>query len=149
MIIDELPVLERAETMLNATFNYKMSKEPSKTSLGDNLHREQLVYSQTMAECVMDPFRLDHSMDVDIGKNHKYEKSGNVVHGKYKTFEASRKEEILMKCSQLDGRAHEDCGLVEMDINQVTQFSAGSPPFCDTKGSDNDCSDRDSEHVRN
>ncbi|KAK4281323.1 hypothetical protein QN277_012834 [Acacia crassicarpa] len=139
-------VLVQGETMLNAAFNYKMSKDPSKTSLGDNLHREQLVHSPTMAECVMDPLRLDHSMDVDIGKNHKYEKSGNVGHGKDTLFEVSCKEEILMKCSQLDGRTHEDCGLVEMNINQVTQSSLGSPPFCDTKGSDNDCSDRDSEH---
>lgn len=143
---DELPVLERCETLLNGTSNYKTFKEPCKTSLGDNLHREQSVFSQTMAECVKGPFSLDHSMEVDIGKNHKYEKSGNVVHGKDKDFEVSCKEEILIKSSQLDGRAHEDCGLVEMDINQVTQSSPDSPPFCDTKGSDNDCSDQDSEH---
>ncbi|XP_028758270.1 BRCA1-associated RING domain protein 1 [Neltuma alba] len=128
---DELPVL---------------SKEPSKISLEDNLHREQSVFSQTVTERVEDPFSLDHSREVDMGNNHKYEKSGNVMHGKDNKFGGSWKEEILMKCSQLDGGAHEDCGPVEMDINQVTQSSPGSPPFCDTKGSDNDCSDRDSEH---
>lgn len=37
---------------------------------------------------------------------------------------------------------------VEVDVNQVTQAAVYSPPFCDTKGSDNDCSELDSDHVR-
>lgn len=125
VIIGELPVLET-----------------SKTSPGDNLHRGQSVFSQTKVDCVKDPFGSDHSREVNIGGNHKYEKNGDVVNGKDGIFEVTCKGDIMMKCSQMEGRAHED-GLVEMDMNQV------SPPLCDTKGSDNDCSDQDSQNVRN
>ncbi|XP_058761913.1 BRCA1-associated RING domain protein 1 isoform X2 [Vicia villosa] len=38
---------------------------------------------------------------------------------------------------------------VEMDLNQVTESAPDSPPFCDTKGSDNCCSCQDSEQPLN
>lgn len=47
-----------------------------------------------------------------------------------------------MRCSQ---KEIGDC--VEMDLNQVTESAPDSPPFCDTKGSDNCCSYQDSEQV--
>ena len=53
-----------------------------------------------------------------------------------------------MQSSQMGLGGREQCGVMEMDVNQVTQSAPDSPPFCDTKGSDNDCSDQDSEHVR-
>ncbi|KAK7284143.1 hypothetical protein RJT34_18883 [Clitoria ternatea] len=49
-----------------------------------------------------------------------------------------------MQCSHMEVGVCADCGLVEMDVTQVTQSAPDSPPFCDTKGSDNDCSDQDS-----
>ena len=66
-------------------------------------------------------------------------KSKIAVHDKAEELELShgRGKPNLMQSSQM-----------EMDVNQVTQSAPDSPPFCDTKGSDNDCSDQDSEHVK-
>lgn len=146
--------MERGQTLLNSTFNDKMTEEPFKTSLGDT--RMQSIFSRTDTHVTV-PSRLYHSKE-GIVKNHMYEKSDAVAHGKAEEFEISCKEGVgfatakksnTVKCSQLDGRGLEECGVVEMDMNQVTQSSPDSPPFCDTKGSDNDCSDQDSEHDRN
>ncbi|CAL5193833.1 unnamed protein product [Lathyrus oleraceus] len=49
-----------------------------------------------------------------------------------------------MRCSQ-----KEIGDRVEMDLNQVTESAPDSPPFCDTKGSDNCCSYQDSEQPVN
>ncbi|CAK8543630.1 unnamed protein product [Lathyrus sativus] len=49
-----------------------------------------------------------------------------------------------MRCSQ-----KEIGDRVELDLNQVTESAPDSPPFCDTKGSDNCCSYQDSEQPLN
>lgn len=79
------------------------------------------------------------SNKVGVGKNHKFKTSDIAVRDKA--------EELEMYCR---GRVDNpmQCSQMEMDVNQVTQSTPDSPPFCDTKGSDNDCSDQDSEHVR-
>ncbi|KAK7396451.1 hypothetical protein VNO78_17470 [Psophocarpus tetragonolobus] len=81
-----------------------------------------------------------------VGKNNK---SKIAVHDKAEERELScgrEKPNPMQSSSQMELGSREDCGVVEMDVNQVTQSAPDSPPFCDTKGSDNDCSDQDSEH---
>lgn len=82
------------------------------------------------------PLNLPNLNKVGVVKNLK---SKIAVHDKAEELELShgRGKPNLMQSSQM-----------EMDVNQVTQSAPDSPPFCDTKGSDNDCSDQDSEHVR-
>ncbi|XP_014496295.1 BRCA1-associated RING domain protein 1 isoform X1 [Vigna radiata var. radiata] len=80
------------------------------------------------------PLNLPNLNKVGVVKNLK---SKIAVHDKAEELELShgRGKPNLMQSSQM-----------EMDVNQVTQSAPDSPPFCDTKGSDNDCSDQDSEH---
>ncbi|RDX80310.1 BRCA1-associated RING domain protein 1 [Mucuna pruriens] len=91
------------------------------------------------------PQNLPNSNEVGVGKNLK---SKNAVHEKAEELELSsgRGKPNPMQSSQMELGSRGDCGVVEMDVNQVTQSAPDSPPFCDTKGSDNDCSDQDSEH---
>lgn len=93
------------------------------------------------------PRNLTNSNEVGVGKNFK---SKSVVHDKAEEFELSRErgKPNPMQSSHMELGGREECGVMEMDVNQVTQSAPDSPPFCDTKGSDNDCSDQDSEHVR-
>ncbi|WVZ06883.1 hypothetical protein V8G54_020229 [Vigna mungo] len=80
------------------------------------------------------PLNLPNLNKVGVVKNLK---SKIAVHDKAEELELShgRGKPNLMQSFQM-----------EMDVNQVTQSAPDSPPFCDTKGSDNDCSDQDSEH---
>ncbi|KAL9285068.1 hypothetical protein ACSQ67_024598 [Phaseolus vulgaris] len=80
------------------------------------------------------PRNLPNVNKVGVVKNLK---SKIAVHDRAEELELShgRGKPNLMLSSQM-----------EMDVNQVTQSAPDSPPFCDTKGSDNDCSDQDSEH---
>ncbi|CAJ1900010.1 unnamed protein product [Sphenostylis stenocarpa] len=80
------------------------------------------------------PQNLPNMNKVGVGKNHK---SKIAVLDRAEELELSRGrgKPNPMQSSQM-----------EMDVNQVTQSAPDSPPFCDTKGSDNDCSDQDSEH---
>jgi len=82
------------------------------------------------------PMNLPNLNKVGVVKNHKSKIAG---HDKAEELEFShgRGKPNVMQSSH-----------VEMDVNQVTQSAPDSPLFCDTKGSDNDCSDQDSEHVR-
>lgn len=82
------------------------------------------------------PRNLPNVNKVGVVKNLK---SKIAVHDRAEELELShgRGKPNLMLSSQM-----------EMDVNQVTQSAPDSPPFCDTKGSDNDCSDQDSEHVK-
>lgn len=92
------------------------------------------------------PRNLPNSNEVGAGKSHK---SKIVVHDKAEELELShgRGKPDLLQSFRMEVGGHGDCGVVEMDVNQVTQSGPDSPPFCDTKGSDNDFSDQDSEHV--
>jgi BRCA1-associated RING domain protein 1 len=78
-------------------------------------------------------------------------KSRIIMNGKAEELEMSRRggannhvaaKPNSMRCSQTEIGGH-----MEMDLNQVTQSAPDSPPFCDTKGSDNGCSDQNSEKV--
>lgn len=93
------------------------------------------------------PRNLTNSNEVGVGKNFK---SKSVVHDKAEEFELSRErgKPNPMQSSHMELGGREECGVMEMDVNQVTQSAPDSPPFCDTKGSDNDFSDQGSEHVR-
>ncbi|KAK7336895.1 hypothetical protein VNO77_17446 [Canavalia gladiata] len=89
------------------------------------------------------PRNLPNCNEVGVGKNHK---SKLVVHDKAEELEMSCGKGKPNPVQQMEHGGHEDCRVVEMDVNQVTQSAPDSPPFCDTKGSDNDCSDQDSEN---
>ncbi|MED6111586.1 hypothetical protein PIB30_053559 [Stylosanthes scabra] len=86
---------------------------------------------------------------VGVGKNQKLKMSGIAVRDKGEDIEmySGGQVENPMRCSQMKTGVREDSGVVEMDVNQGTQSAPDSPPFCDTKGSENDCSDQDSEHL--
>ncbi|KAK2417838.1 RING/U-box superfamily protein [Trifolium repens] len=80
-------------------------------------------------------------------------KSRIIMNGKAEELEMSRRggannhvaaKPNSMRCSQTEIGGH-----MEMDLNQVTQSAPDSPPFCDTKGSDNGCSDQNSEKPLN
>ncbi|KAL5135156.1 BRCA1-associated RING domain protein 1 [Glycine soja] len=91
------------------------------------------------------PRNLTNLNEVGVGQTFK---SKSVVHDKAEELELScgRGKPNPMQSSQMGLGGREQCGVMEMDVNQVTQSAPDSPPFCDTKGSDNDCSDQDSEH---
>ncbi|CAL0310399.1 unnamed protein product [Lupinus luteus] len=99
------------------------------------------------------PSSLPHSNEVGAGKNHEFKGSGIVAHDKTRELELSPGGRVdshstgnanPMQHSQMGVGGRGDCKVMEIDVNQVTQSATGSPPFCDTKGSD--CSDLDSEH---
>ncbi|KAJ1416628.1 Zinc finger, RING-type [Sesbania bispinosa] len=121
---DDLRVLEPCQTFLNSSSNNKKTDKAPWHSLDSN--------------------------EVGVGKNHKSKIS---VHGKAEEVEMSCGGRVdshsagkpnLMQCSQM-----EIGDRVEMDVNQVMQSAPDSSPFCDSKGSDNDFSDQDSEHPFN
>ncbi|XP_025603202.1 BRCA1-associated RING domain protein 1 [Arachis hypogaea] len=87
--------------------------------------------------------------NVGAGKNQKRKMSGIAVHDKGEEIEmySGGQVENPRRSSQMKIEGREDSGVVEMDVNQGTQSAPASPPFCDTKGSENDCSDQDSEHL--
>lgn len=122
--IDDLRVLEPCQKFLNSTCSNKKADKVPRTSPISN--------------------------EVGVGKNHK---SKIAVHDKAEELELSSGGGVdsnsaakpsSMQCSQV-----EIGDRVEMDVNQVTQSAPDSPLFCDIKGSDNDCSDQDSEQVSN
>ncbi|XP_027349873.1 BRCA1-associated RING domain protein 1 isoform X2 [Abrus precatorius] len=80
------------------------------------------------------PRNLPNCNEIGVGKNHR---SKIAVHDKA--------DELEMSCGRRKPNLIQQMELGEMDVNQVTQSAPDSPPFCDTKGSDNDCSDQDSE----
>lgn len=129
-------VLEPCQALLNSTLNNKSTEKLSETSLGDNLCCGRSIFSLATNKHIHKP-SLNHCNEFGIDQNKKGERSGIVVHGKSE------------ECSQQEVRDHEEFGVVEMETNQVTQPLPDSPPFCDTKGSDNDYSDQDGAHVRN
>ncbi|OIW05065.1 hypothetical protein TanjilG_02772, partial [Lupinus angustifolius] len=124
---DDVRVLTPCQASLNSSYgNKKMDKVPSS---------------------------LPHSKEVGAGKSHKFKGSDTVVHDKTEGLELSPGGRVdshstgkpnPMQHSQMAVGGHGDCKVMEMDVNQVTQSATGSPPFCDTKGSE--CSDLDSEH---
>lgn len=56
-------------------------------------------------------------------------------------------DHIVRKSNSMTCSQKEIGDRVEMDLNQLTESAPDSPPFCDTKGSDNCCSYQDSEQV--
>lgn len=91
---------------------------------------------------------LPHSNEAGAGRNRKFKASGVAVHDKAEELEMSSGGRVEFHSAGKPNGGNEDCVVMEMDVNQVMQSAPHSPPFCDTKGSDNDCSDVDSEHVR-
>lgn len=75
------------------------------------------------------------SNEVGVGKNLQ---SGIKMNDKAK--------EVEMSCKR-GGDNHIAEKPDSMNLNQATQSEPDSPPFCDTKGSDNGCSDQNSEKV--
>ncbi|XP_061343469.1 BRCA1-associated RING domain protein 1 [Gastrolobium bilobum] len=98
------------------------------------------------------PLNLPSSNEVGVCKNHK---SNIAVYHKAEELDmccgggvdfCSAGKPNPTQSSLMEIGDREDCGVMEMDVNLVTQSAPGSSPFCDTKGSDIDCSDQDSEH---
>lgn len=81
-----------------------------------------------------------NSNEVGVGKNHKSKVAMHGIAEKVQPRTAAKP--CSMQCSLMEIGDH-----VEMDVNQVTQSAPDSPPFCDTKGSDNNCSDQVSGQV--
>lgn len=92
--------------------------------------------SNKMADEVMQNSCISH--EVGVSKN---DKTNITMHGRG-AIDGIVGKPNSMGCSQT-----EIGGRVEMDVNQVTASAPDSPPFCDTKGSHNDCSDQDIEQV--
>nr|XP_027188299.1 BRCA1-associated RING domain protein 1 isoform X2 [Cicer arietinum]XP_027188300.1 BRCA1-associated RING domain protein 1 isoform X2 [Cicer arietinum]XP_027188301.1 BRCA1-associated RING domain protein 1 isoform X2 [Cicer arietinum] len=91
-----------------------------------------------MADEVMQNSCISH--EVGVSKN---DKTNITMHGRG-AIDGIVGKPNSMGCSQT-----EIGGRVEMDVNQVTASAPDSPPFCDTKGSHNDCSDQDIEQPFN
>ncbi|WJX84402.1 non-specific serine/threonine protein kinase [Trifolium repens] len=88
------------------------------------------------------------SNGVGVVRNHK---SRITMNGE--ELEMSRRgganNHVAVKPNSMRFSQTEIGGHMEMDLNQVTQSAPDSPPFCDTKGSDNGCSDQNSEKPLN
>ncbi|KHN02483.1 Protein BREAST CANCER SUSCEPTIBILITY 1 like [Glycine soja] len=131
---------------LDATFCASLF-QPCSSGDGRVLEPCQAILNSTSSslKAAKLPRNLTNSNEVGVGKNFK---SKSVVHDKAEEFELSRErgKPNPMQSSHMELGGREECGVMEMDVNQVTQSAPDSPPFCDTKGSDNDFSDQGSEH---
>lgn len=55
---------------------------------------------------------------------------------------------VLKSNFQVQARGSRECGAAQINMNQVEQLPLESPPsFGDTKGSDNEVSEQDNDHV--
>ena len=144
--------MEPCQASLTSTLDGKLTREPFRTSEGENICRGQSSFSLAASKCGEVLSGLHHSDRVGINKSQNYNEGGIATPDKAEELDMSCKGGVdfsgggkpnRMQRSPLEYRGHEEFGVVEMDMNQVTQSSLGTPPF-DTKGSD---SDQDSEHV--
>jgi BRCA1-associated RING domain protein 1 len=118
--VDNTRVLEQCQTLHN--------------SAGGNKKADKVLQNS----CI--------SNGVGVVRNHK---SRITMNGE--ELEMSRRgganNHVAVKPNSMRFSQTEIGGHMEMDLNQVTQSAPDSPPFCDTKGSDNGCSDQNSEKV--
>ncbi|KAJ7977203.1 BRCA1-associated RING domain protein 1 [Quillaja saponaria] len=150
-------VSERRQASLGSNFNANLSKELFQSTQGDdNLHCGKSIFSFSANKQVHVPFSLHRYIEDGIVQNGKNEKCNISIDGKAGEFEMScergfdlegaSKTNAVMLRSRLEVGQHKKSEIMEIDMNQVTQLSPGSPPFRDSRGSDSECSNRDSEH---
>ncbi|XP_020222007.1 BRCA1-associated RING domain protein 1 [Cajanus cajan] len=131
---------------LDATFCASLFQQRSTGDAGVLEPCQELLNSTSSSmKAAKLPRNLPNYSGVGAGKS---QKSRILVHDKAEELELScgRGKLAPMQSSHMELVVRGDCAVVEMDVNQVTQSAPDSPPFCDTKGSDNDCSDQDSGH---
>ncbi|KAJ7972614.1 Protein BREAST CANCER SUSCEPTIBILITY 1-like protein [Quillaja saponaria] len=146
---DAARVSEPHQASLDSNFNAKVSKDPFQITKGDNL-------SCSDKEQVRVPLTLHHPVQDGKSRNQKNEKCNTPMDGKAGNFEMSSEREFdfrgssnpnsEMLSSKLEVGQYDKSGIMEIDMNQVTQLSPEIPPFRDSKGSESECSNQDSQH---
>lgn len=144
IIKDTRWVLEKCPGSLSTDCTNKLIKESFKPAQEDNSCSGRSTVT------------LMSNKFVQVPRNHSVERGRDVKDKEYEMVRSgvdgcNGKPNVNSPpvSSQIRARAPQECGTVQIDMNQVEQLSPGSPPsFGDIKESENDSNDQGGDDVR-